>query len=62
MPLPQPELSQPKRAAEDVHVSKHAYVRVHVQPKRFPAAYTVDWKVGFHMHKCQYRHWLIAAA
>lgn len=42
----QPELSQPKRAAEDVLVSKHAYVRVHVHPKRFPAAYIVDWKVG----------------
>ena len=27
---------------------KHAYIRVHVQPKRFPAAYAVDWKVGLH--------------
>jgi hypothetical protein len=26
-------------------VSRHAYVRVHVHPKRFPAAYSVDWKV-----------------
>ena len=41
----QPELSQTKRAAEDVQLTKHAYVRVHVHPKRFPAAYIVDWKV-----------------
>ena len=41
----QPEHSQPKRAAEDVPVSRHAYIRVHVHPKRFPAAYIVDWKV-----------------
>ena len=26
-------------------MSRHAYIRVHVHPKRFPAAYIVDWKV-----------------
>lgn len=26
-------------------IGKWAYIRVHVHPKRFPAVYTVDWKV-----------------
>lgn len=27
-------------------VGRHAYIRVHVHPKRFPAAYGVQWEVG----------------
>ena len=30
---------------QDVLVNQHAYIRVHVHPKRFPAVYGVDWKV-----------------
>ena len=37
--------SQPQRVTQDVAVSQHAYVRVHVHPKRFPAVHNVDWKV-----------------
>jgi len=39
-------LLQPKRAASDVVISKYSYLRVHAQPKRFPAAYSVDWQVS----------------
>lgn len=28
----------------DVTVPRFAYVRVHVHPIRYPAAYTTDWK------------------
>lgn len=35
----------PQRASEDAVVGQHAYIRVHVHPKRFPAAYAVRWEV-----------------
>ena len=38
-------LLQPKRTASDVVISKYSYLRVHAQPKRFLAAYSVDWQV-----------------
>ena len=41
----QPGLSRPQRALMNAAVEVNAYIRVHVHPKRFPAAYTVDWKV-----------------
>ncbi|KAK9831405.1 hypothetical protein WJX81_002433 [Elliptochloris bilobata] len=34
----------PRRALQDVAVPRRAYVRVHVHPIRYPAAYTTDWK------------------
>ena len=37
---------QPKRASRDVMVPRYSYLRVHAQPKRFPAAYETDWQVG----------------
>ena len=40
-------LLQPKRAASDIVVPGNSYLRVHAQPKRFPAAYSVDWKVSY---------------
>ena len=42
----QAEHSQPKRVTQDIAINKHAFIRVHVHPKRFPAVYTVDWKVN----------------
>ena len=42
----QAALLQPKRATVDAVVPKHSYLRVHAQPKRFPAAYSVDWQVS----------------
>ena len=27
-------------------VPRYSYLRVHAQPKRFPAAYATDWQVG----------------
>ncbi len=39
-------LLQPKRATSDIDIPEHSYLRVHAQPKRFPAAYSVDWKVS----------------
>lgn len=38
-----PKLQHPRRLSEDVHATAGGYVRVHVHPKRFPAAYSVDW-------------------
>ena len=35
----------PRRALRDVAVPRFAYVRVHVHPIRYPAAYTTDWRV-----------------
>ena len=35
----------PRRALRDVAVPCFAYVRVHVHPIRYPAAYTTDWRV-----------------
>lgn len=29
---------------EDVAVTAHGYARIHLHPKRFPAAYSVDWR------------------
>ena len=43
----QPINAQPQRASGDVPVNQHAYIRVHVHPKRFPAVYTTDWKVWY---------------
>ena len=43
-------LCQPQRATQDVSINQHAFIRVHVHPKRFPAVYTVDWKVRMHPH------------
>ncbi|DBA92790.1 TPA: hypothetical protein ACH3X1_002981 [Trebouxia sp. C0004] len=40
----QAEQCQPKRVTQDIAINKHAFIRVHVHPKRFPAVYTVDWK------------------
>ena len=40
MVIVQVALLQPKRATSDVTVSQHSYLRVHAQPKRFPAAYS----------------------
>eukprot|EP00775_Hariotina_reticulata_P010254 gene10254-10412_t len=40
-----PKLQHPKRVLQDVAVGPGAYVRVHVHPKRFPAAYSVDWQL-----------------
>lgn len=39
-----PELQHPKRVIQDVPVVAGGYVRVHVHPKRFPAAYSVEWR------------------
>ena len=44
----QSSMCQPQRATEDVGINQHAFIRVHVHPKRFPAVYTVDWKVSTH--------------
>ena len=43
--LLQPIHVQPQRAAKDVLVNQYAYIRLHLHPKRFPAVYSVDWKV-----------------
>ncbi|DBB13532.1 TPA: hypothetical protein ACH3X3_000574 [Trebouxia sp. C0006] len=40
----QAEQCQPKRVTQDIAINKHAFIRVHVHPKRFPAVYTVDWQ------------------
>lgn len=42
----QSEMSHPQRATQDVSINQHAFIRVHVHPKRFPAVYTVSWKVS----------------
>ena len=39
-----PRLQHPSRLQQDIAVTAGCYVRVHVHPKRFPAAHTVDWK------------------
>ncbi|GAB4822393.1 hypothetical protein N2152v2_009439 [Parachlorella kessleri] len=39
-----PLLWTPQRVCEDVTVPRYAYIRVHVHPKRFPAAYVVRWE------------------
>lgn len=43
--LLQPVHAQPQRAAKDVLVNQYAYIRLHLHPKRFPAVYSVNWKV-----------------
>lgn len=43
-------MCQPQRALQDVSINEHAFIRVHVHPKRFPAVYTVDWKVSMQQH------------
>lgn len=42
----QSQARTPQRTTEDVIVSEHAYIRVHLHPKRFPATYSVDWAVS----------------
>ena len=42
----QSQARTPQRATADAAVHEHAYIRVHLHPKRFPAAYSVDWKVS----------------
>ena len=44
----QSEMCHPQRATQDVSINQHAFIRVHAHPKRFPAVYTVDWKVITH--------------
>lgn len=39
------QLRTPQRLAGDVELSQHSYIRVHLNPKRFPAVYSVDWRV-----------------
>jgi hypothetical protein len=39
-----PRLQHPSRLLGDITVTAGCYVRVHVHPKRFPAAHSVDWK------------------
>jgi 23S rRNA-/tRNA-specific pseudouridylate synthase len=38
-----PALQHPRRILADTNVSAGGYVRVHVHPKRFPAAHSVNW-------------------
>lgn len=40
----QAEQCQPKRVTQDIAINKHAFIRVHMHPKRFPAVYTVEWQ------------------
>lgn len=42
----QAALDRPQRASTDCHVNAGAYIRVHLHPKRFPAAHTWDWKAS----------------
>jgi hypothetical protein len=40
----QPKNHHPKRLFDaDMQVSKTGFFRVHVEPKRFPQALTIDW-------------------
>jgi hypothetical protein len=41
-----PALQHPKRILQDQAVAAGGYVRVHVHPKRFPAAHSCDWKAA----------------
>ena len=47
----QSEMCHPQRATQDVSINQHAFIRVHLHPKRFPAVYTVDWKVILHAQR-----------
>lgn len=42
----QSQARTPQRMTEDAVVPRHSYVRVHLHPKRFPAAYSVAWQVS----------------
>lgn len=42
----QPRHTVVRRVMGDQHVEQHAYVRVHCQPKRFPAVYAYNWKAS----------------
>ena len=44
--LPQSQARTPQRVTADVEVPPHSYIRVHLHPKRFPAAHAVDWGVS----------------
>lgn len=46
--LPQTEARTPQRVTEDLVIPEHSYVRIHLMPKRFPAAYSVSWAVRAH--------------
>lgn len=46
-----PSLQTPRRLATDVAITDGGYFRVHVHPKRFPAAYGVDWRSRI-VHDC----------
>jgi hypothetical protein len=41
-----PALQHPKRILQDQEVAAGGYVRVHVHPKRFPAAHSCDWRAA----------------
>jgi hypothetical protein len=41
-----PALQHPKRILRDQAVAAGGYVRVHVHPKRFPAAHRCDWRAA----------------
>ena len=47
----QSEMCHPQRAIQDVGINEYAFIRVHVHPKRFPAVYTVNWKVSMHAQR-----------
>ncbi|KAK9814867.1 hypothetical protein WJX73_000798 [Symbiochloris irregularis] len=47
-----PAHQTPRRASQDVPVNQHAYIRVHVHPRRSPAFYTCDWKSRV-VHDCE---------
>lgn len=43
--MSQPNLQAPRRLLQDTIITDGAYFRVHLHPKRFPAAYEVqDWR------------------
>ncbi|PRW60645.1 RNA pseudouridine synthase chloroplastic [Chlorella sorokiniana] len=37
------EARTPQRVTEDLVIPQNSYIRVHIMPKRFPAAYSVSW-------------------
>jgi hypothetical protein len=40
---PQSQARTPQRMSRDAPVGRHAYIRVHLHPKRFPAAHAASW-------------------
>jgi hypothetical protein len=51
----QTQMEKVKRLRTDAVIPRCAYVRVHVNPKRFPAAYSVCWKVRLRKSPCEPR-------